>query len=243
MRVYVCGDTHSPIDLHKLSTDPWPEQKELQKEDLLIILGDFGGWWLDNSSKEELYWLKWLTTKNCTVCVIPGNHENYNVINKFPEVGFYGGIAKEGFSDENGTIFVLNRGEIYTFEDKKVLTFGGALSVDKHLRILDKSWWEGELPTYKDVVNLDKNLELHNNKVDFILSHTCPKSIIIPMCLISSRMAAAFGGKLDDPTTEILQSVLETVKFKKWFFGHFHKDRDFENRFYCLYNQKPMRII
>jgi len=243
MKVYVCGDTHSPLDLHKLCMDQWPEQKELYEEDILIVLGDFGGLWLDKMSREEEYWLKWLTEKSCTVCFIPGNHENYNVINALPETEFCDGIAKVAYQDKNGIIYALNRGEVYTFEDKKVLTFGGALSVDKHLRIEDRSWWSGELPTYADTVNLDKNLELHNNKVDFILTHTAPKSVIIPMGLISSKMAAMFGGKLDDPTTEILQSVLETVEFKAWHFGHFHKFRSFENRFFCHYNNRPERII
>lgn len=243
MSVYVCGDTHSPIDLHKLSTDPWPEQKELQEEDLLIILGDFGGFWLDNPSREEQYWLRWLTAKNCTVCFVDGNHENFNVIDEFPEVDFCEGKAGLGFQDDNGTIFHLKRGEIYTFEGKKVLTFGGALSVDKHLRTEDVSWWSGELPTYSETKYLDENLEKHDNQVDFILTHTAPKSIIVPMGLISSNMARMFGGKLEDPTTEILQSVLETVQFNKWFFGHFHRDLEYMNRFYCMYNHKPMRII
>ena len=74
MRVYVCGDTHVPIDIRKLTTEQWPEQKELSKEDLLIILGDFGGFWLDKRSREEEYWLQWLTAKNCTVCFVDGNH-------------------------------------------------------------------------------------------------------------------------------------------------------------------------
>ncbi|MBV5347195.1 metallophosphoesterase [bacterium] len=243
MRLYVCGDSHSPIDLHKLSTDQWPEQKELHEEDVLAILGDFGGLWLDKSSREEIYWLKWLTAKNCTVCFVDGNHENFNVINKLEEVDFCDAKAGLAFRDDNGSILHLKRGEIYTMEHQTILTFGGALSVDKHLRMLDRSWWEGELPTHEDVVNLDKNLELHNNKVDFILTHTAPKSKIIPMGLISSRMASMFGGKLDDPTTEILQSVLETVEFKQWHFGHFHKVRDFENRFFCHYNNRPMRLI
>lgn len=243
MAMFVCGDTHSPIDLHKLSTEQWPEQKELQEEDILVILGDFGGLWLDKRSKEEEYWLKWLTAKTCTVCFVDGNHENFNVIDNLEEVTFCNSKAGLAYRDDNGSIFHLKRGEIYTIEDKKVLTFGGAFSVDKHLRVEDKSWWSRELPSYAETENLDKNLENHENKVDFILTHTCPKSIIVPMGLISSKMSAMFGGKLEDPTTEILQSVLETVEFKQWHFGHFHKERVFENRFFCHYNNKPMRLF
>ena len=243
MAVFVCGDTHCPIDIYKLTSTNWPEQKELYEEDLLIILGDYGGFWYNKRTNEELYWFEWLTAKNCTVCFVDGNHENFDLINNFPEVEFCGGKAGLGYQDDNGVIYHLKRGEIYTIEDKKILTFGGAYSVDKEHRIQGRSWWPEEIPTYADTLNLENNLILYNNKVDFILTHTAPKSIIVPMGLISSRDCAMFGNKQNDPTTEILQSVLETVTFDKWYLGHFHKDLAYMCKFFCLYNQKPIRIL
>ena len=62
--IYITGDTHQNIDISKLNTKNFPEQKELTKSDYVIICGDFGMVW--NNSKEEMYWRKWLEKKNFT---------------------------------------------------------------------------------------------------------------------------------------------------------------------------------
>ena len=60
--IYITGDTHIPVDIGKLSTKRFPEQKEMTKSDYVIICGDFGGVW--DGSNEEKYWIKWLKNKN-----------------------------------------------------------------------------------------------------------------------------------------------------------------------------------
>ena len=40
--IYITGDTHASFK-GRFSTDIFPEQKEMTKEDYLIICGDFGG--------------------------------------------------------------------------------------------------------------------------------------------------------------------------------------------------------
>ena len=44
-RIFVTGDTHGDYDWHKLTSKSFPEQKELTKDDYVIIVGDFGGVW------------------------------------------------------------------------------------------------------------------------------------------------------------------------------------------------------
>ena len=41
--IYITGDTHIPTDVGKLSSKRFPEQKNLTKNDYVIICGDFGG--------------------------------------------------------------------------------------------------------------------------------------------------------------------------------------------------------
>mgnify|MGYP002975395777 CR=1 FL=1 len=43
--IYVTGDTHANIDIAKLNTTKFPQQKELTKNDFVIICGDFGLCW------------------------------------------------------------------------------------------------------------------------------------------------------------------------------------------------------
>ena len=59
--IYITGDTHIPTDIGKLSSKRFPEQKNLTKNDYVIICGDFGGVW--DESNEEKYWIKWLNKK------------------------------------------------------------------------------------------------------------------------------------------------------------------------------------
>ena len=61
----------------------FPEQKEVGKEDYVIICGDFGGVWdvdrfMVQESPEEKNALDWLESKPFTTLVILGNHENYD---------------------------------------------------------------------------------------------------------------------------------------------------------------------
>lgn len=43
--VYITGDTHGEIDVHKLTKKNFPIQKQMTKDDSLIICGDFGCVW------------------------------------------------------------------------------------------------------------------------------------------------------------------------------------------------------
>lgn len=40
--IYVTGDTHANLDIGKLSSRRFKEQKEMSKDDYLIVCGDFG---------------------------------------------------------------------------------------------------------------------------------------------------------------------------------------------------------
>ena len=56
--IFITGDTHGNIDIKKLNSRMFPEQKTLAKSDFVIIAGDFGLIWDD--SNECKYWIKWL---------------------------------------------------------------------------------------------------------------------------------------------------------------------------------------
>lgn len=70
--IYLIGDTHGHIELNKLSNKNFPEGKNLTKNDYVIILGDFGLLWKNDSTFK--YWLDFLNNKNYTILFIDGNH-------------------------------------------------------------------------------------------------------------------------------------------------------------------------
>ena len=61
--MYITGDCH--CNFERYNTEIFPEQKEMTKDDCVIIWGDFGGVWdKDTSGKKETWWLDWLESRS-----------------------------------------------------------------------------------------------------------------------------------------------------------------------------------
>ncbi len=206
--IFITGDTHIPIDIHKLSSKRFPQQKSMTKDDHLIICGDFGGVW--DGSREEKYWIKWLENKNFTTLFVDGNHENFDILNDLP-LEDLGGEKVHRIGDG---IYHLMRGRIYKIEDQTFFTFGGASSHDKKFRTEGKNWWRAEMPNLKEFDLARKNLYEHDFQIDYVITHTAPETI--------QDMIASEYEK--NELTKFLDEVRMQTCYKKWFFGHYHKD-------------------
>ena len=250
--IYITGDCHG--DWTRFSMENFPEQKEMTRDDFVIVCGDFGLWHKDNT---ERWWFRWFAEKNFTMLFVDGNHENFDRIysDEFETVDFHGGKAHK--ISEN--VYHLMRGYVFTLCDKKFFAFGGASSHDirdgildlkdysskqkmlkdyrtktargEQLRINHISWWEQELPTEEEMAFGLASLTENGNKVDFIVSHCCPQQV-----------AAAIGFFNPDRLTQYFDKIADTVKFSKWFFGHLHDDRQVFCDYVLLYEQ-IIRII
>lgn len=117
--VYITGDTHAVFT--RFGTKVFPEQKEMTRDDFVIICGDFGGIWYDNAY--EQYWLKWLSEKPFTILYVDGNHENFDRLysDEFEVVDFHGGKAHK----IRDNIYHLMRGYVFDLCGKKFFSFGG----------------------------------------------------------------------------------------------------------------------
>lgn len=233
---YFTGDTHGHIDIHKLGSKRWPEGKHLTKEDNLIILGDFGLVWSAIPTERELHWLEWLNEKPWTTLVVKGNHENHPMFYEFPEVEMFGNKVRQ----IRDSIFVLETGEIYTIDGKDYLVIGGAASIDKHRRVEGLSWWPEELLSKEQENRTLSNLDKVNWKVDYVITHTGPVDVLsdlFPELNICRMSMPAYQDKFRDPVAHFLQHLLnEGLEFKKWYFGHFHENREhISTKFRCLY--------
>lgn len=229
MRIYITGDTHIPIDINKLNAKEFPEQKELTREDYVIILGDFGLYW--HNDKEHQHWKKWLEEKPFTVLWIDGNHENHQWISSLPVSRWHGGRVHQ--TAEN--IIHLMRGECFEIGGKHFLAAGGAQSYDRLCRVAGVSWWEEELWSHQEQENLFFTLDrmkAEGIRIDYILSHTCPRELLRPMFGVSPM-------EDPDPTASLLQAVYDELGsqgFQGWYFGHWHQDKSM-GKFHCLYDE------
>lgn len=233
--IYLTGDTHrgQSGDMIKLNSKKWPEGKKLTKEDYLIILGDFGFVWAQEGSddqKTDLHVQKWLKEKPWTTIVIDGNHENHDMLERLPTTQKFGNEVRV----INESIYLLKRGEVYEINGKSFFCMGGAESIDKENRTLGASWWPQEIPSYAEMDRGIESLEKVNWEVDYVLTHTCPEWIgqmyVSQSSKISSKINCAVGNYLD----HLYQD--RNLKFKKWYFGHWHDDWDYDN-FRMLYQR------
>ncbi len=220
--IYITGDTHIPIDIQKLSSKLFPEQKKMTKGDYVIICGDFGGLW--DGGNEEKYWVKWLKDKNFTTLFVDGNHENFSLLNSLPVMDFAGGKVHRV---EEG-VYHLMRGEIYNLEGKNFFTFGGAASHDRAYRTEGKNWWSEELPSTAEYEYGLENLKSHNFFVDYIITHCAPADV--------QNMIAAHYKQSE--LTAFLQEIKAKTTYTHWYFGHYHRDIALDEKHTVVFEKK-----
>lgn len=241
--LFVTGDTHG--DFTRFSTDVFPEQKQMTKDDYVIICGDFGIW---SDTPKERYWLDWLNDKPFTTLFVDGNHSNFDRLYAMPVSQWRGGQV----NFIRDSVIHLMRGQVYDINGKRFFTMGGASSHDisagilepddpnfkRKRKALDKqmalyrvnhvSWWKEELPSDEEYEKARRNLDACGWRVDYIITHCCPSSI-----------ADIIGGGMyrHDHLTEFFEEIKERCTFDYWFFGHYHDNRPIMRKYVLLYEQ------
>ena len=222
--IYLTGDTHGTIEIGKLSRANLAVKRvEPGEGDFVIILGDFGLVFApDEQSAEERWWLKWLDEKPWTTLFIDGNHENFARLNALPEEEWRGGRVHR----VSESVLHLMRGQIFEIDGRSFFTMGGAASHDRQFRKEGRSWWPEELPSEEELARADAALDGCGRRVDYVLTHCAPT-------LVQGRINPTF---LPDRLTEYLQHVRDTTAFHRWYFGHYHVDREYDDGFCALYD-------
>ena len=147
----------------------------------------------------------------------------------------------------------LMRGQVFEIDGKKIFTFGGASSHDisggiletddpefkKKKKALDKcdepyrinhlTWWEQELATEDEMEEGRNNLRMHDYTVDYIITHCCSSS---------TQIALGGAGIYEaDRQTDYLEFIKNYANYKKWFFGHYHENRNVNEKEILIYEQ------
>lgn len=220
--IFITGDTHIPLDISKLNSDKFPQQKELTKNDYVIICGDFGGIWYGN--EKDNYWLNWLEKKNFSTLFVDGNHENFAALSQYEECSWNGG--KVQFI--RPSVIHLMRGYVFDLEGIKIFAMGGARSSDRMFRTIGKSWWPQEMPNAEEIRRARQNLAINDNQVDIMITHDAPQSI--------ARMID-FAKSEDDELMPFFDELRNTVGYRHWYFGHFHEDWKVDESHTAVYNK------
>lgn len=235
MAIYITGDTHAEIDIHKISNKALkPLGISLTDKDYLIITGDFGfpfypsdiSEYENNQKSEYTYWINWLKNKPYTILFVDGNHDNHDFWKKQSITEMFNGLVQ--IHPHANNIIHLMRGQVYIIEDHTFFTMGGAKSTDIYNRTEHKSWWKEELPCQKEYEIAINNLEKYNFNVDYVVTHTCATSYLQDLYGYETR---------SDELTSFFNHLEFDFKlnFKHWYFGHHHKDRGIDSKHTCLY--------
>jgi len=210
-KLHLFADTHG-IVRYKIIKE-YVDKNTLDKTDAIVVLGDFGLVW-DEPMKNDL--LDFYNNLSCEVLFVDGNHENFDLLQKFPKEYRYGSEVTK--ISEN--VFHLLRGNIYTIGMKKIFTFGGAYSIKQDTDSSPVYVWKQELPSEDEYHNALSNLKKGNFIVDYVFTHQGPRFILDKINYKYSKNEYEF--------LDFLNSIANKTSFEKWYFGHIHQDIDYE---------------
>ena len=176
----------------------------------------------DGTEKEQKL-LDWYNDKPWTTLFCDGNHENFDLLSKYPVEEWNGGKVHR----IRPKVLHLMRGQVFTIEGKTFFVMGGASSIDKEYRTEGLNWWTEEIPSVREMEEGLANLGKVGYKVDYVITHSAPTTVLTSINPTYKT----------DAVTRYLETVRQNIKFGWHYFGHYHIDKDFLNyKATCLYN-------
>lgn len=221
--VYFTGDIHgAPYRIIRFC-----KRYNLTKDDIVIILGDVGANYSRDSRDDEMK--RQFSKLKPTILCIHGNHEiRPEHIEGYDLVSWCGG--KVWVQSQYPNILFAKDGEMYEINGIRYIVIGGAYSVDKDYRLrIGQGWWPDEQPS--DLIKEYVENQLKNNKIDVVLSHTCPFKYeptekFLPFIDQST---------VDNSTEKWLDTIEEKIDYKAWYCGHWHTDKHID-KMHFLFN-------
>lgn len=212
---YITGDTHGYFQRYYDFT----ARMQPTQNDVMIVLGDaalnyFGE---EKDSSRKFFVNSFPFTTFC----IHGNHEMRPwEVHGIKTMEYNGGMV--WYEEEYPKILYAKDGEVFDFDGFKCIVIGGAYSVDKYIRLARGwNWFDNEQPSPEIKQAVECRLDSIGRKVDIILSHTCP----FKYEPIETFISGIDQTQVDTSTEEWLDTIEESVEYKKWYCGHFHTSK------------------
>lgn len=189
-----------------------------------------------------------------TIAFVDGNHENFHELFKYPIEKWNDGkvhrIRKNIVHLMRGEIFNIHGKSIFAFGGAPSHDING-LATDEELRknyaagVVDPGdsetifklrneglfyrtkgigWWKEEMPTPAEMAHALENLDVHDNKVDIIITHEAPIQDLHRV----SKYAIDPGADCHK-LSEFLGKIKNKVDYEHWFFGHYHMNCQIDN--------------
>lgn len=225
MSVYITGDCHGEFSHIKF----FCKRFNLNSDDTIIICGDSGLNYY--KYKKNKKYKEYLNELGVQFLIVQGNHEcDHSGLLNDKEYGNYylkvEGKNKFIIEDEFPNLKFLLNGEGYELGDYNVLVIGGAYSVDKEYRIVNKlGWWCNEQPTKEEKTRAIEVCEEHDYKFDFVITHTAP----LKYEPVEVFLPWIEQDKVDKRTEIWLDELENQLDYKMWYAGHYHINKHIDN--------------
>lgn len=83
------------------------------------------------------------------------------------------------------------------------------------------------MPSQEEMEHAISSLDKAGWSVDYVITHCAPRSV--------QKLIADWYE--NDPIVSFLERVYADINFKKWYFGHYHIDKQLNEQFVALYNK------
>lgn len=212
--ISIAGDWHG--SLHQAVTVL--EHAYQQNCDIILQAGDFGIWKGDEHFLNSLQ--EHLIRYDQRLYFVDGNHEC------FPRLYSYPIDPITGLRPIRDNIFHLPRGFRFTINQVRFLALGGAYSVDRQWRTLNKTYWREEEVTDYDI---SQALLADDRTTDVLLMHDSPHpapNLITDNPLRQAQGQRAYGYKAIQEARRhrhFLTPVFIAAQPKVLFHGHYHE--------------------
>lgn len=150
-----------------------------------------------------------LVEAGATLLFVDGNHDNHRLLAGLES-------DEDGFGELTKRQRHIPRGHRFTLGETTLLGLGGAVSVDRNWRRVERSWWPTEFITYPELKRAEAG-----GLVDVMITHDCPLGVDIPVL----RKASGWPeDALRDSAANrhTVRRVVDKVKPKRLVHGHYH---------------------
>lgn len=217
MKWYVSGDTHGNFTRFT-NMDEYKTDEKIG----VIVLGDCAvNWTLDPEYDSGLKRQLCKKFSNFEWYLLRGNHdarpEDAADMKRVWDPVVHEHVWHE---EKYPNIHYFIDGCTYTINGYKVLTIGGAYSVDKYFRLERNGIWHANEQLSKDE-QWAIRLATYGRQFDFVLTHTAP------ICWEPTDLFLSFvdQNRVDKSTELWLDEIRQCIRYKIWLFGHYHRDR------------------
>ena len=225
--VFVLGDIHCSF----IVIVNWIKENQITNT-ILVQVGDFGIGFSNAQADAMRYLDNLLAETNNILYVIRGNHDNPScftgnsnvIISLFDRTGESDCTDLENAIRNLKCIHLLPDYTVLDINDEKWLFVGGAISIDRRVRVLGTSYWMDEIFVYDE----DKLSSMEN--IDRVITHSspdfCPPVKLTPIVYSFAKNDSMLISELLRERklfTEMFSKLKENNNIKGWYFGHFHQ--------------------